>query len=162
LFDTTLSLLNANFGKTPGGSRFALLKEHVDTTTTVVDSECPDCQAEFNYVTVPLYVGYEWGRSRWRYGLDAGIQLMMLRSAKGKYVLQPTNSDEVFGELNSTTLLASNLTQLRGSAFIRYRLTSSLTAWSAYTTSFGLNSMLTSYDQKVNLQQVRLGLEWQW
>ncbi len=160
-FDTTLQLLKSNYGKTPSGNRLALLGEKVDTTVSVIDRSCTDCEAHFNYTSIPVNLGYEWGRSRFRYGLDLGTQVLLARSARGLYVLDPL-ADDVYEELQASDKLVSTVTQFSGSAHIRYRFTSALSVWSAYTVSSSLNSMITSYDQRLRIQQVRLGLQWQW
>jgi hypothetical protein len=162
-FDTSLVLVEQAFGSTPSGNRLALLDEQVDTTVSVrTQTLCHDCAVSFRYVTVPAQMGYEWGRSRWKIGLNAGVRFMLLQRGTGLYTTDEVPEGYVVSDLASSNVLTPLVTLWSSSAQLEYRLSSQTSVWSSFTQSFGGNSMLTTYQQVPSLRQVRVGMALRW
>lgn len=167
-YTTAPRITNAQYTTTPRGTRVALITEtRIDSTlisTTV--NECAGCEVQFNYVSVPLQVQYTAGRSRVRGFLEVGVVASFLQNANGVYAtLKDANSDLAvvpstqLVDLSTTDEVSKILMQASAAVGAKLWLAPRWNVWSSYGYGFGLNSMLRSYEQNANLQNVRVGLE---
>ncbi|MFY0644712.1 MAG: hypothetical protein JXR19_09635 [Bacteroidia bacterium] len=157
-YDTTLVLAQRKFIQRPDGSYIARLEERIDTSIVERDTVfCPNCEARFSYISIPLNVYYELRRSRVSLFTQAGLTFNFLRSTSGIYANNESSSviDPLAAPAASKQTLSMNA--LLG---VKYHLNSKLNVQMSYGQNWNINSMMLNYEQKAQLQQLRIGVEW--
>jgi len=157
-----------DFAFTPRGTRVALIsQEKVDSTLLSSTNQiCEGCEVSFNYVSVPLNLQYNLGKKRLRYFAEAGISASFLINAKGTYALLRNANKDItvlptteIVDLSTREEVAKMLLQANAAVGAKFWLTRRWNVWTSYGYGLGLNSMLTSYEQKPTIQNVRVGVE---
>ena len=141
--------------------------ENVDSITISNTSQiCEGCDVEFNYVSVPLNLQYNFSKSRLGYFAEVGVTASLLRGASGNYaLLQETNLDNLLitnatiSDLSTSEDVNKMLLQANAALGAKYWLSPSLSIIGSYGYYIGLNSMLGSYMQKSRLSVMLIGLE---
>lgn len=86
--ESYFKMVNRNYTQSPRGSRVALITQVNDTNTTRTSSvQCQNCEVEFNYVNIPLFLQYEIGKRRTGLYVSGGMIASRLTSASGQYAL---------------------------------------------------------------------------
>jgi hypothetical protein len=164
VYDTSFALIKRNYETTLNGKTTALVKETITTTTDSTEVvNCPDCLAKFQYFQVPLSAQYTFGKKRLLCFVEAGVSLSFLRKASGLYSASGSTNKEGEMEYQISELSKSNVNKTLLSTHARlglkYRLTTKTSVFGSYGLSYFQQSMLTSYSQKAQMQQIQLGLE---
>lgn len=163
-YDTSFRMVIKYYTQTPRGSNVALLETKIDTTTGPTETRInnPNSIAQFNYISIPLAVQYEWHQKRILYFVEAGANLSILTNAKGVYALHDASTNTLTSRELSNNLDALNKTILNvsGAVGVKYAFTHNFNLWSSYSQNFGMNSMISDYAQKVNTSGINLGLEY--
>ncbi len=167
LFDTSYHLIKRNYQDLENGDFAALISERIDSTGTDKEViECPNCVANFIYINIPLALQYQIQKNRLIYFGEAGVNIGFLKSAKGKYsnveqVVDSTGTKYLSNvmDLSSQSFIAKQLLQISGSVGVKYKLSSKLNVWGSYGYSKSIGSMFTTYEQKAQLQNLKIGLQ---
>lgn len=162
-YDTSFKLVILNYTQTPRGSNVALLQNKIDTIAGNSQSvvNCVDCITQFNFVSIPLALQYEWRKNRFIYFAELGTALSFLTKSKGIYaVSETTNSPLLVKDLaNVEKTINKTQWQINGAIGIKFRVIKNISIWSSYAYNYGVSSMFNTYSQKSRTQQLNLGLE---
>ncbi|MDB4174378.1 hypothetical protein N9811_06220 [Bacteroidia bacterium] len=160
-YETKLTLTNANYTTTPRGTPVALLSEEKIDSTLVQNqvAACEGCEVSMSYVTVPINLQYNFGQNRLSYFGELGGSASFLQKAKGTYAVLDEQNEVQLLDLATTNQVNKVLWQANASVGARFWVNSRLNVWSSLGYGVGLNSMITSYEQKPTSRQVRLGVE---
>jgi len=166
-YTTAPRISNSEFRYTPRGTRVALIsQENIDSTFRESRVQlCEGCDVSFNYVSVPLNLQYNFGNKRLRYFAEAGLTASFLQNAQGNYTLPLRGSDSSdlvvlsIQDLNANEDVSKMLLQANAAVGAKFWLTPKWNLWSSYGYGMGLNSMLSSYEQKPTIQNLRVGVE---
>lgn len=164
VYDTSFALIKRNYETTPNGKTTALVKETITTTTdSTIVVNCPECVAKFQYVQVPIAAQYTIGKKRLICFVEGGVSLSFLRKTSGMYSVSGTTNKEgqtdyEIGELNKSNV-NKTLWSTHARLGLKYRLTTKISVFGSYGLSYFQQSMLTSYSQKAQMQQIQLGME---
>jgi len=168
IYITAPRISNAEYTTTPRGTRVALIsQEKVDSTLLSSTNQiCEGCEVSFNYVSVPVNLQYNFGKKRLRYFAEAGLTASFLVNAKGTYALRKNANKDItvlpiteIVDLSTSEEVAKMLLQANAAVGAKYWLTPRWNVWTSCGYGLGLNSMLTSYEQKPTIQNVRVGVE---
>lgn len=164
LHDTSYMLIKRNYETTPNGKTTALVKETITTTTDSTQViNCANCIAKFQYIQVPMAVQYTYGFGRVIYFVEGGVALSFLRKTSGLYTVSGNGNNE-----NNMDYTIANLSKTHANKMListnaklglKYRINTKLNVFGSYGISIFQQSMLKSYNQKAQLQQLQLGLE---
>ncbi len=156
---TSYRMVDANYGQTPGGTKIALIKKYIDTTTTVTTSvNNPNSKVQFIYLKIPVLATYEIKLNRFKLFAEAGINISVLTQKKGNYTSLENNQYKLVNSSNSKDFNPF-LFQAGSAIGFKYSLTNSLFVYSSYGYSQSLNSMMKSYSQKPKVNFISAGLE---
>ena len=167
-YTTAPRISNNRYATTPRGTRVVLItQQNVDSTlVSTTNQVCEGCGVSFNYISVPLNLQYNFGKNRLRYFAEAGLNTLILQKAKGNYALpQPMQADSIAVPGTSIVALANSeevskiVLQANAAVGVKLWLTPRWNLWSSYGYGLGLNSILSSYEQKPRNQYLRLGVE---
>lgn len=167
-YTTAPRIVNGEYTTTPRGTRVALVSQTTIDSTLVstTSNACNDCNVSFNYVSVPLSLQYNFGKSRLRYFAEAGVTASFLQNAKGDYALPEvitidsvSQSNGVIVDLTKSEDVSKMLLQANAAVGVKFWLTPRWNLWTSYGYGMGLNSMLSTYEQKPTLQNLRVGVE---
>jgi len=161
-YDSTLVIKKSSYTETPRGTRVAILGYDIDSTLSqerFVD--CPDCEVQFNYLTIPVNAQYNLGLGRHSIFAEAGIRYSFLLSASGKYSTNPEQGvSSSMIDLSTTDVLERSLLSAQVGLGYKYHLNHRLALTGALQMSTALGSMFSNYDHAVRLNGMRVGLEW--
>jgi opacity protein-like surface antigen len=164
-YNSSYIVENNNYDKTRSGTPIILIREIVDSTlTTYQETEHPNSEVKFSYLTVPLHVQYEIGKKRWVGFAGFGINLSFLRSSKGIYASNfehniTSEANLFYEDISSRQNISKLLTDGEINAGLKYRLTKNTAFLMGYAYSQSINSMMSTYNQKAILHQIRFGVE---
>ncbi len=167
-YTTAPRISNTNFTTTPRGTRVALVSQQKVDSTLVTSTQqvCEGCEASFDYVSVPLSVQYNFGKSRLRYFTEMGLTASFLQNASGEYAtLKDVYSDltvvpsSQIVDLSISDDVSKILLQANVALGAKFWLTPKWNLWTSYGYGMGLSSMLGSYEQKPTIKNLRVGLE---
>lgn len=158
-FDTSYKLVNSFYGQTANGTRIALIKQIIDTTTqsnSVVNN--PNKKSTFTYLQIPLTVRYTIPIKGFDFFIEPGINSQFLIKSKGLYVASQNN---VFNIKNADDKSDLNQVLLGGSMHVgmQFRIYKRISLTSSYGYMQTFNSMYKSYQQKQSNTQFKIGLE---
>lgn len=165
---TAPRISNSAYTTTPRGTRVALItQENIDSTlVSTTDQVCEGCDVSFNYISVPLNLQYNFGKDRLRYFVEAGLSASFLQKAKGNYAIPAIiPNDSVFLPNTPIVSLANGeevskmLLQANAAIGVKFWLSPKWNLWTSYGYGMGLNSMLSIYEQKPTIQNLRVGVE---
>jgi hypothetical protein len=164
-YEYALRVINHDYASTPRGTRVVQVGyQKVDSsTTTVTTSICENCEASFEYITIPVNLQYNVGKRRLRYFAEAGVTMSFLQKANGQYALLNTDSTGAsvvnVSELSTSDQLEKRILYANAALGAKYWLSPKWSVWTSYGYGLGLNSMFSSYEQKPSIQNYRVGLE---
>lgn len=162
-YDTSLVLVNRNYTQRPDGSQVALIQEKVDSTASYSDTvTCPNCAVRFNYINIPLAVGYEFKNKIFTHFVRAGLNFSFLSSSSGNYSIRTlSGSESVSMETRplSNDGAKNSMINWQLQLGTRYHLnnTFALTLSANHSRTFG--SQMIAYDQKLHFYGLRFGLD---
>lgn len=164
-YDTTLVLVLRENEQDPRGGYIALLENQIDSSSYSYPVEaCPDCEVKFEYVSIPVGIQYEIGMRRVSWFGEVGGTIGLLQSSGGRYVVRGVNEQDtagsMIGELDYGQVVNKVIYHANVALGMRYRISSDASVWGSYNYGVGLNSLISSYKQKVDVQRIYLGLEY--
>ncbi|MDB4161585.1 hypothetical protein N9772_04380 [Bacteroidia bacterium] len=168
-YTTVPKIANNRYATTPRGTHVVLItQQKVDSAVVRTTSRqvCEGCGVSFNYISVPLNLQYNFGKNRLRYFAEAGLNTLFLQKARGNYALpQQMLADSIAVSGTSIVALASSeevskiVLQANAAVGVKLWLTPRWNLWSSYGYGLGINSILSSYEQKSRTQYLRVGVE---
>lgn len=158
-FDTSYKLVNSFYGITSNGTRIALIKQIIDTTTlSYSEVKNPNKKSTFSYLQIPLTVRYTIPIKGFDFFVEPGLNSQFLIKSKGLYVASQNN---VFNVKNADDKSDLNQVLLGGSMHVgmQFRINKRISLTSSYGYMQTFNSMYKSYQQKQSNTQFKIGLE---
>ena len=157
-YDTSFVLAQRKFIKLSNGRYVARVEEQIDTSYTEKDTiMCPNCEARFSYISIPLNAYYEFRRDRIGLFTQAGLTFNFLRNSNGRYINSAANED---ASIMDNPDAAKHTLSLNASIGVKYHLSRKINAHLSVGQSWNTNSMMNNYSQKAQLTQLRMGVEW--
>lgn len=158
-YDTTLKLLNPNFGKTAGGTRIALLYKDVDTTVTQsVKTLNPNNELKVSFIQIPLFTQYHFRVKKMNLFCEMGINLMYMTKIKGEYV-NKINGAYVIENQTQNNAFNKTTTSYHIGAGFKYPIYKNIGIFTSYQYNSWMNSSIENYKQKPIQKSFTLGLE---
>ena len=158
-FDTTLRLVNPNFGQTQKGTKIALLSEDVDTSIfksqTVLNV---DNNAVFNYVHVPVFARYEFSFNKLAFFIQTGMSADFLYRVQGNY-LSKSNQEFKELDLNQSRDYKKQILSSQIALGLKCNISRKVNLVSMCSFQQTLTSMVKSYHQSINQSSFKIGLE---
>lgn len=156
-YDTTLVIVNPNYGQTRGGTRIVLLKNLIDSNVTSgSQTPYPGEKLKISYVGIPMSVQYNIGIRKLNVYLEGGVQTQFLISSAGKYLFVKNGApvvEDSRGKLSPVLFSAS------AGAGVSYPLGKHFSAFVSMNAFRQINSMLGSYGQRLGSMRFNAGLE---
>ena len=156
--DSSYKLITRTFQQRSNGQFAGLLQLQIDSTAQVDTNVCLDCQAQFNYLSIPIQFRYEIPYQAFQFYLQAGINVNPLLSVKGEYVTEA--QQQTYTSLNAAQDVQSVFLQWNAGAGLRHEWQTGVGIFAEFQYRQGLGSMMRNYEQKAVNQQLRLGLQW--
>ncbi|MBR9861670.1 hypothetical protein GYB22_13175 [bacterium] len=154
-YDSSLKVVDWNYGSTPSGNRKVLLAWQVDSVgTTQERTVCEACETEFRYLRIPLELSYGIRMGRSELFVSGGINFNLLRRASGQY--SGLNSYEDLSQ--SSAIPGKNWTSWTAGVSYRTELYGPVGIMATYKYQQGMSSMISLYDQRARLHNLQVGL----
>lgn len=161
-YTVTRTLVKRNYTKTPRGANVALITEETDSSFTVNPvKHCENCEATFQYLSVPLNFQYELGKRRLGYFIEAGGSVSFLRKASGSYVVldgDDRSNWRVIRDMESLDFLNSTMFYGGGALGVKYKVTGDLSLWTSYGYRKGFTSIFKDFEQTPTLKMLNIGV----
>lgn len=157
-----LRVVDTAYTTTTRGTRVILVEQViVDSTQVITKSiECEDCQNEINYLTIPLFVRYNFGKSRLRYFGELGGTLAFIQKNQGQFAVVEKASNTVAIRSLESVDLNSMIVSLTLNAGAQYHINNRISAW----TSLGIRNSRTSTFSNLNhltkVTALKVGIEY--
>lgn len=158
-YDTTLKLLNPNYGKTAGGTRIALLYKDIDTTVTQSFKTLnPNNELKVSYLQIPLFTQYQFRLKKMDLFCEMGINLMYMIKTKGEYVDRVNGAYVIENQTQKNAFNKTSTSYHIGVGF-KYPIYKNIGIFTSYQYNKWMNSSIENYKQKPIQKSFTLGLE---